>query len=83
MRENFRKRWYHRSILYWVKPNQLGKKVGVGVDGSIPGFIEYGGENAKVCFVSSEENSLAVSENINWGVMGDKVVKCLMLCELS
>lgn len=83
LREKFRRRWYYRSISYLVKPSQLGKKVGVVVEGRIPGFIEYGGENAKVCFVNSEENGLAVAENMYWGVMRDKVGKCLILFGLS
>lgn len=55
----------------------------MGVEGSIPGFIEYGGENANVWFVNSEENGLALAENIYWGVMEDKAGKCLILCGLS
>ena len=72
-----------RSVLNGVKPGQLGEKMAVEAGGSIPGRIDYGGANTKVCFVSSEENGLAEAENICWGVMGDKVGKGLLLCGLS
>lgn len=72
-----------RSVLNGVKPDQLGKKMRVRTGGNIPGCIDHGGANAKVCFVNSEENDLAVAENIFWGVVGDKVGKGLKLCGLS
>ena len=31
---------------------------------SMPGSDEFGGENAKVCFVNCEESGLAIAENI-------------------
>ena len=37
---------------------------------------EFGGENAKVCFVNSEESGLAIAVNV-LGVMGNKVGKYL------
>lgn len=57
--------------------------MGVGVGESIPGGMKYGGTNDKICFVNNEEKGLSVAENIYWGVMGDKVGKCLVLCGLS
>lgn len=46
----------------WDKTWPAGKENGNGR--SIPVYIDYGGMNAKACFVNSEENRLAVAENI-------------------